>query len=151
MKDLISERLKHLASAQECMMSVADIMEHWENRQSALEQRTFDIINISDTVLNLSKAGCKLDDRLSELHREISHNLSGTNEMTTIIVEAEEMFHKIWDASSTASELSHNLEQEVASQREMIESLKASLNEICHNVNSTVACTDMLLSEHDTQ
>lgn len=149
MKDMINERLKLLAQAQECMVDVADIMDQWENSQAVLEKSTYDTMNISDQALNLSKEGNKLIARLLFSCEKIAKNpdKAETESMTVLLEEAGSMFHKMLNVNKSANEIAHKLEQEVAYQREIAENMKNSVVTISQSVNQAVACAEFLMAE----
>ncbi|MDF2536983.1 MAG: hypothetical protein K0S76_4 [Herbinix sp.] len=149
MKETIYERLKSIASAQECMMEVVCIMEQWENSQLILEKSTFDAINISDKALNLSTEGNKLILRLLDNCRKISEhpNKADVEAIATLLEEAGCLFYRILDTAKTANEIAHTLEQEVTDQREIAEVMKNSVTTISSSVNQSVACAEFLLAE----
>lgn len=149
MKDMINERLKQLAVAQECMIDVVDVMEKWESSQVVLEKSTFDSINISDKALNLSKDGNRLIFQLILHCRKISENPSKSDieALAGLLEEIGGMFRNILDATKTANDTAHNLELEVAYQREIAENIKTSVGTISNSVNQAVACAEFLLTE----
>lgn len=149
MKDMINERLKLLAQAQECMVDVADIMDQWENSQAVLEKSTYDTMNISDQALNLSKEGNKLIARLLFSCEKIANNpdKAEIESMTVLLEEAGCMFHKMLNVNKSANEIAHKLEQEVAYQREIAENMKNSVVTISQSVNQAVACAEFLMAE----
>jgi hypothetical protein len=149
MEDCINERLKLLAAAQESMIKIADFMEQWEKSQTALEKCTFDSMNISDEALNLSREGNRLILKLTDSFNLIPDH-SGNKDaqaMISVLKDACNMFRSILEATRTASEIAHNLEQEVANQREIAEHMKDNVNVIEKNVNQTVACAEFLFAD----
>ncbi len=149
MEGNIDERLKLLASSQESMTKIADIIEQWEKSQAALEKCTFDSMNISDTALNLSKEGNRQILKLMDNRRmlEEQSDSEAAEAMNNLLTEAGSLFHNILETARTASEIAHNLEQKVAYQREITEHLKDSVDVIEKSLNQTVACADFLYAQ----
>lgn len=149
MKEIINERLKLLAKAQESMMDAAIIMEQWENSQSILEKSSFDAINNSDKALNLSREGNLLINKLlnncclkcSEAEKENSEAL------VSILKEAGDLFQRIVEASKAANDTAHVLEHEVANQRVITENFKETVSTVSNNVDQAVACAEFMLAE----
>lgn len=149
MKNMINERLKLLATAQECMIEVSDIIEKWENSQLAIEKSTFDSINVSDRALNLSREGKRLVSKLLDCCQIISAHPEKTDveSIARLLKEAGILFQSIYETNKNSNEIAHNLEQEVASQREIAEHMKSSAGTISSSVNQAVACAEFLLAE----
>jgi methyl-accepting chemotaxis protein len=149
MKELLNERLQLLATAQESMIEVADIMEQWESSQLVLEKSTFDSMNISDKALHLSRAGNKLIARLQNCCNTMVGNSEPTDDacLAEILGETGNMLYKILEVAKASSEVAHKLEQEVAYQREITDHMKNSVNTINSSVNQAVACAEFLLAE----
>lgn len=149
MKDTIDERLKLLATAQECMVDVAITIEQWENSQSVLEKSTFDAMNVTDRALNLSKEGKRMISKLSDCYRNSSDQIlhNGTEEMALLLNEATLLFRTILDTAYRANEIAHNLEREVESHREIAEHMKSSVEFIGKSVDQAVACAEFLQAE----
>ena len=148
-KEMIHERLKMLATAQECMVDVADIMELWEKSQLMLEKSTFDSINVSDGALNHSKEGKRIVTKLLDSCLNISDHpdKSDIEAMAVLLKEAGSLFQNIYVATKNMNEIAHNLELEVACQREIAEHMKNHVGTISGSVNQAVACAEFFLAE----
>jgi len=149
MKEMVNERLKLLATAQQSMREVADIMELWEDSQLVLEKSTFDSINGSDSALGLSREGKKLVTKLLEHCQRITENPNNADidTMAVLLNEAGGLFQNIHAATKKSNEIAHNLELEVAHQREIAEHMKNSVGVIAKSVDQAVACAEFLLAE----
>ena len=149
MKEIANQRLVHLATAQECIFDVLKKIEKWESSQSVLEKNAFDTMNMSDTILNLSKEGTKLVEQLQEY-------------FLTVMAEAREedikfvasrlsdilgMFDKILDHSFCSNETAHILEAEVADQREIGECMKEQVCKVIDHIDASAACEEFLFAE----
>jgi hypothetical protein len=149
MKDMINERLILLATAQECMNDVSDAMERWDSSQLILEKSAFESMNVTDKVLNLSKEGNQLVNRLQSSYRDI---LAGTKaedvqKITVMLDEVQGLFKNILETSIAGNEISHNIEKETALQKEIEEGLKGCVNKVSESLDSAVACAEFMLAE----
>jgi len=150
MEDMINKRLILLATAQECMTAVVEVMEQWDSSQLILEKSAFESMNITDKILNLSKDGKFLVKRLQNCYGE---TFTGTKteyarEITALLEEAQGLFNNILEASITGNEISHNMERETALQKEIEEGLKCSLCQVNGSIDSAVACAEFILAEY---
>jgi len=149
MKDIANQRLIYLATAQESIFDVTKLIENWEQSQSILEKNAFDTMNLSDTVLNLSKEGTKLVERLQE------HFLTGMKDaredeiklVASLLQEILGMFDRIVDHSFCANETAHILENEIAKQQEIGEDMKTQVCKVIDNIDSCAACEEFLFAE----
>ena len=149
MKEMLNERLILLAAAQECMTDVADMIEQWDKSQLIVEKSTFETMNVSDTILNLSKEGNILIKKIKERYRAslVSLNVEDTQKVNAFLEQVQGLFHNIVDNASKANEISHKLEAEVAVQREIEDGIKRAYVRVCESVDSAVACTEFVLAE----
>jgi len=124
-------------------------MEQWDSSQLLLEKSTFDSINTSDKVLNLSKEGNKLTTRLQDCYQNISSGFDpeAANNMQTIILELQNTFQTIIEHASAANDISHFLEMEVAFQREVGDRMKDSVCHLCDSLDSATASAEFLLAD----
>ncbi len=149
MKELSNQRLVHLATAQESILEVTKLIEKWEQSQLVLEKNAFDTINMSDTVLNLSKEGTKLVERLQE-YFQIGMNKAREEDIklvASLLQEIQGMFDHIVDHCVCANETAHNLENEVAKQQEIGEEMKTRVCRVVDDIDSVVACEEFLFAE----
>ncbi len=149
MKDLIKDRLIHLATAQEHMKEAADHMIHWDKSQLIMEKSAFDSLNLSDEVLNLSKSGNILVGRLLECCQALikSPGAAEQKKMLAVLEELMEIFQRIEEVSAHMNEISHRIETEAAAQRGMEENIKALLSGVAENVDTAAACTEFIMSD----
>ncbi len=146
MKDMINERLILLATAQE---SMTDVTEQWDGSQLIVEKSTFETMNVSDKILNLSKEGNCLIKRIQECYHG---NLVGANpdeakKIAVLLKEVQGLFHNILENAAASNEISHNLEREVASQRDIKDDIKTAVGQISVSIDSAVACAEFMLAE----
>ena len=150
MKDLISERLILLATAQESMMEMTDRMDQWGNSQLSLEKSAFDCLNISDKVLNLSKEGNLLVKKLQECCLAMMNNPNENTykqNMKDVLAELHGVFSNITETSAYVNEISHQIEGEVAVQKEMEVVIKNTFNHVSESIDSALACAELMLAE----
>ncbi|MBB2184143.1 hypothetical protein H0486_14785 [Lachnospiraceae bacterium MD1] len=149
MKDMVNERLLLLSTAQESLMDIADILDQWEISQRLLEKNSFDLLNVSDRILDLAKEGNQLSSKLQNYSEEISQNQNEKSVEKTIefINEIEEIIRNLHNVAKSISEVSHNLELEVVSQKEIEDELKDAVDHVSKSVDSAVACAEMVLAE----
>ena len=97
MKELLNERLILLATTQEQMTKITDMMEQWSDSQQNTEKDAFDAMNVSDHVLNSTKEGKKLLDLLEESVHDISSDIdSGRYFITTgFLNEIRKVFNNL--------------------------------------------------------
>lgn len=147
--DITNERLIHMATAQESIMTMTRRIEQWEKSQAVLEKNAFDTMNMSDTILNLSKEGTKIVEKLQE------YFLSGMADareeeiklVASLLREVQGMFDRIVDHSFCANETAHILEKEVAEQREIGEDMKLQVDTIIDQIDACAACEELLFAE----
>jgi hypothetical protein len=148
MKDMVNERLILLATAQECMTGVADMMDLWDKSQSIVEKSTFETMNVSDKILNLSKEGNRLIEKIQNSYRGslASLNPDETQKVNIVLEKVQGLFDTILENASIANDISHNLENEVAIQREIEEGIRQSLSRVGESVDSAVACAEFVMA-----
>jgi hypothetical protein len=149
MMDTLYERLILLSTAQECMMDVADRMDQWDKSQLIVEKSTFETMNVSDKILNLSIEGNRLIEKIQERYLLTLASLNPDEEqkVNAFLEEVKGLFYKIFENASKANDVSHNLETQVAVQREIEEGIKQSFCYICENVDLAVACAELVMAE----
>lgn len=149
MKSTIEDRIKLLAAAQENMSYVADQIADWDKSQLTMEKSAFDSMNVSDNVLNLSKEGSRLVDRLLECSCEIMKypTPEENKKVAAVLEDIHKVFGNISRASMSVSEISHKIEGEAAAQKEMQEEIRRSLSQVSDSLDSAIACAEMVLAE----
>jgi len=149
MKEMLNERLILLATAQECMANVADMIDQWDKSQLIVEKSTFETMNVSDTILNLSNEGNLLIEKIKECYRAslASLNAEDTQKVNTFLEQVQGLFYNIVENASKANEVSHKLEAEVAVQREIEDGIKRAYVRVIESVDSAVACAEFVLAE----
>ncbi len=148
MEDL-HERLRLIASAQEEMVHVADLMEQWDKAQLSVEKSSFDTINMSDKVLNLSKEESQLLTGLKESYHMIEDKLDSDQKerVVSLYGQINDLIYKIVDIAYASNDVSHVLEREVACQREITDRIKVSFDQMNGSMNQAVACAEFLMAE----
>ena len=149
MKEMLNERLILLATAQECMTNVSDMIDQWDKSQLIVEKSTFETMNVSDTILNLSNEGNLLIEKIKERYRAslASLNAEDTQKVNTFLEQVQGLFYNIVENASKANEVSHKLEAEVAVQREIEDGIKRAYVRVIESVDSAVACAEFVLAE----
>ena len=147
--DITNQRLVHMATAQESILIMTRRIEQWEQSQAVLEKNAFDTMNMSDTILNLSKEGTKLVQRLQEyfLTAMADAGEEDTERVASLLQEIQGMFGLIVDHSFCFNETAHILENEVAEQREIGEDMKQQVNKIADQIDACAACEELLYAE----
>jgi hypothetical protein len=149
MKDIISEKLMILATAQNRITEVAGSLGKMDNSLIAMEKSSFELLNNSDKLVCMSKEGMLLADRLKEAL--ISNNLETLIErdmLVHIINEISNNLLNIYNTSIKSNNSSHEIEAEAVYQREYKEFINDSLSLIGDSINSTVACAELILAEY---
>ncbi|MDF2512075.1 MAG: hypothetical protein K0S04_1941 [Herbinix sp.] len=149
MRNKLNEKLLVLANAQERMTYVSDIMEQWDNSQFNAEKIAYESINLADSVLNMSKEGYRLSLLLEECCKEMSMGTSADKylRMTAFLEEIKSLFQNISEATTVENEICHQMEEEIANQRELQENIKSTLSQIGESLDVSVASTELILSE----
>ncbi len=148
MKDLTNERLMCLAATQESLFCMGDKMERWQSSQLILEKNSYDVMNISDKILNLSAAGNKLVEGLQEYYlTKIPAEEEEIKPVTEILYELQKTFDQILEHSQCANETAHILEKETAEQMELVDCMQGLVCRVMDQIDSVVACEEFLLAE----
>jgi dsDNA-specific endonuclease/ATPase MutS2 len=149
MMDIANQRLVHLATAQESIYDVTKMIEQWEQSQAELEKNAFDTMNMSDSILNLSKEGKKIVERLQEyfLTPMAETGEEDASLVAMLLQDVQGMFDRIVDHSFCANETAHILENEVAKQREIGEDMKKQVCRVIDEIDSCAACEEFLFAE----
>jgi len=149
MKDMINDKILQLATAQESMIDVAISIDQWEQSQLMLEKSAFETMNTADTILNLSKEGKLLVDKLQHQFFEGMKHVDSENagQVRELFGHLEKLFQLVLEKAQSANETAHNLEMEVATQREIGENMQQSVNCISDSVEAAVACAEFILAE----
>lgn len=149
MKELVKDKLIQLATAQEFMVGTTDKLVQWDKSQLTMEKSAFDSLNLSDEVLNLSKSGSVLVGRLLECCQELLRNPRAAEQKKVALVLEEllEIFGRIEDSSARINEISHRIESEAETQKEIEEGIKNSLGEMAETIDTAAACAEFMMSE----
>jgi len=147
MKEMISQKIAHLGAAQECMVRVSDRIEQWEHSQLILEKNAFMAINTSDKILNLSMEGSTLIDKLYEKLEAVLGDINNPEVAMPILKELRQQFDHILRHAKEANDIAHNLELEVALQRDIGEGMKSNLSTVSESLDAAVACAEFILAD----
>jgi uncharacterized protein YoaH (UPF0181 family) len=104
---------------------------------------------MSDTILNLSKEGTKLVERLQEyfLTGMADSREEDIKLVASLLQEIQGMFDRIVDHSFCANETAHILETEVAKQQEIGEDMKTQFCRVMDQIDTCAACDEFLFAE----
>lgn len=148
MKDMISEKLIILATAQNRLAEVASRLDKMENSVMTMEKASFELLNNSDKLVNMSKESLLLANRLKEVFAGISEDkVTNKDIIEQIIDEIHIKLHNMHNTALNNSSSSHDIEAEAVCQRENKEFINDSLSLISDSINSAVACADLLLAQ----
>jgi hypothetical protein len=147
MKEMISQKVAQLGAAQECMLGVSDRIEQWEQSQLTLEKSAFTAINISDKILNLSMEGTSLIDKLHKELDAVLGDIDSPEMHAPMLKELQQLFDHILSQAKDANDIAHQLELEVALQREIGEGMKNNLGTVAESLDAAVACAEFVLAD----
>ncbi len=149
MKNGICEKIVLLATASEHMTDVADMMVQWNSSQSNTEKYAFESINESDKVLAMSKEGQRLTKLLKDYcDEELSDSVTvHKHRQEALLEELNNLFLNISKSTQNANEILHNLEAEIALQKEIEEGMTNSLIYVTQNIDATLASTELLMAD----
>ena len=145
MGERANEHLRQLAQAQEGIFDVSEVLEKWEASRRKLEKTSFDSINISDKAMNLSKEGKKLAAELLSKYSQLAEkpDTDGIKDLEGLLEKTVMAFQRLREVALLSSDTAHSLEQEAAMQREIAESVAASIDLIGRSINQAVACAEL--------
>ncbi len=148
MKDMVSERLIQLSTAQECLIHAADIMEQVNLSQQFIEKNSYESMNTTDKVLNFSKEGKHLVTKLRERGNAYIKNPSETerDRIIDLLEEMNGLLCKIIETASEDNEIQHSIEHEVANQCVLTDHLKDELQTVSKSVDQAAACAELIIA-----
>ncbi len=147
MKEMIVQKVAQLGSAQECMIDVSDRIEQWEHSRLILEKHAYTAINTSDKILNLSKEGTSLVEKLHKELRTVLGDVSSSEKYMSILKDQQLLLDHILSQAKEANDIAHKLELEVALQREIGEEMKSKLSTVGESLDAAVACAEFILAD----
>ena len=147
MKEMISQKVAQLGSAQECMLGVTDRIEQWEQSQLTLEKSAFTAINISDKILKLSMEGTSLIEKLYKELDAMLGDIDNPDMHPPMLKELQQLFDHILSQAKDANDIAHQFELEVDLQREIIEGMRSNLSTVAESLDAAVACAEFVLAE----
>lgn len=120
-------------------LNLKSILEQLEANQLIIEMKAYDAINSSDMLLNIVKEGLNSLDALEydektgmlKPKEESAHKTSPKEEIQNRIYRFKEIMKPILEAAFISNEVSRDIEQEIANQREIIDVIKCKLK---HNM-----------------
>ena len=141
MGDYCNERLKQLASTQEMLVAVNGFTEEWLDSQKLLEKVTYDTINITDTMLNLSQKGNEWVSLLQPNYNKMLENPSEVDRelIARCLKELHYIFVKIQEAIKAFSDSAHAMDRELVHHKEIMDHIQSSVTFIGSNINQIVA------------
>jgi len=145
MREMVNDRLKQLFTAQECMKNVDDIINNLDRSQLTVEKNAFDVINCSDTSLNLAKEGNQLATKLHVIYQSYNETTGVSEDIANLVNDLGSVFQKILEAANLSNEVSHNMEHEVAFQRDITDYVKNAIYSVTESVNQAISCAETLL------
>jgi hypothetical protein len=149
MKDMMKEKVVILAKAQQSMADITDRFEEWDNSQLIVEKSAFTAMNVSDTILNLSKEGNCLVETLRNYYgeRHIGAEAEDIRKITALLKDVQGLFHDILVNANEANDTAHDLEIEIARQSAIEEGIKMSIDLVNEGLDSAAACAEFMLAE----
>lgn len=148
MKNTMDERLVVLASAQERIMNIGEIISQLNQSQLIAEKNAYASMIASDKVTTLSKEGNQLAEKLKNYNNDINNSdLQKEKATQTLLFEVQNLFRSIASEVEKINEVSHNIEMEVALQKELGDNLRSSMAQICDSVDCMVACAELMCAE----
>lgn len=148
MKEIISDKLIILATAQDRLAEVTAKLEQMENSVETLEKSSFELLNNSDKIVSMSKEGMLLADRLKELLSDTGSDTVLAREVLIHITdEIRVNLHNIYNLSKDNNRLAHDGEKEAVCQRDYKDFINDSISVFSNSISSAVACAELLLAE----
>ncbi len=148
----IEDDLILLSSIRESMADVTDKLKKWDATQTTIEQGAYESMNASDTVLNLSKVGSFLVDKLRECCNELVTNPGeeSTKMIKNSLEELATTFTHITLASSIINDKAHTIEKNVADLKEIEEGATTSVHKMSETLDEVIASAElqMVLKDH---
>lgn len=132
MKEMISNKLKELGSAQECMCTVNCLIESLDETFLQVEQCAFDEINISDKMIGLIYEG----------QRILGMDKNEKKELQDIFTQLLLQINRFGDST-------HDMENTIANQGIIVGDLKSAIMQISDQLDQTSACAELLLTLSD--
>jgi len=147
----IQDSLILLAAAQESMTDVAEKLKQLNTTQITIEKSAYESMNSSDDVLNLSKEGRLLVNKLLECCNVLMNQPGEEACLKTkaVLEELNSAFLRISQSSSIINEVAHTIEKNVADQKEIEEGIKVDMHRSSENVNEVIASAEMYLALKD--
>lgn len=149
MKDMVYERLIELSTAQESLIHAGELMDRLCLSQQRIEKHSYEAMNMTDTVLNLTKQGEKLLIKLKEGSCAYSGKPCevGKDNLIQFIEEMQSLLSQIIQSSVTDNEILHSIEYSAAEQCGVTEELKTSISAVSNIVDHAVACAELVMTK----
>ena len=149
MKDMIYERIIELSSAQESLMDAGEIMDKLCQSQQRIEKHSYEAMNMTDTVLNLTKQGKQLVTKLKDGGCSYSENPceDGKANLIRLLEEMNILLNKIMESAASDNEILHSIEYTAADQCGMTEALKSKIHTVCNSLDHAVACAELVVTK----
>ena len=149
MKDIIYEIIIELSSAQEALIRAGELMDKLCQSQNKIEKHSYEAMNMTDTVLNLTRQGKKLVSQFKEGggHHCINSGDEDKCNLILLLEEINQLFGKITEAAAKDNELLHSIETVAADQCGMTQELKNTIGIVNGTVDHAVACAEMIMTK----
>ncbi|HKL80031.1 MAG TPA: hypothetical protein VJ888_06305 [Mobilitalea sp.] len=148
MKDMVNQRIIQLGAAQECMGHVSDIVEKLEQSQLRIEKSSYEAMNSTDKVLNLSREGLELMTKLKSCYQTYITKPSEveSKSMTSLLEDMCILIGKITENATKDNEILHTIEREVANQSDATEEISSSIGMVSDSINQAAACAEIIMT-----
>ncbi len=149
MKDMVYERLIELSSAQETLIQAGELMDKLVQSQQKIEKYSYEAMNMTDTVLNLTKQGQQLVSKLRDGGLRYTENPceAGKDSLIQLIDAVQNLLNNIIKSAVSDNEILHSIEYTAADQCGMTEELKASISSISNCLGHAVACAELVMTK----
>ncbi len=149
MKDMVYERLIELSFAQESLIQAGELMDKLCLSQQKIEKYSYEAMNITDTVLNLTKQGKLLVNKLKDGGCEYSENPCevGKDNLIQLLDEMNQLLSNIMASAMSDNEILHSIEYTAADQCGITEELKNSICSVDNCINHAVACAELIMAK----
>ncbi len=149
MKDMIYERLIELSTAQEALIQAGELMDKLCRSQQKIEKHSYEAMNVTDTVLNLTKQGKQL---VSKIRDEEGRYCGGSSEeepcnLILLLEEINLLFNRIMEAAVTDNEILHAIEYTAADLCGTTNELNDTMSFVISSVDHAVACAEMIMTK----
>lgn len=149
MKDMVYERVIELSSAQESLIQTGELMDKLCLSQQKIEKYSYEAMNLTDTVLNLTRQGKQMVKQLRDGGFDYSENPceAGKDQLIHLLEEMNQLLCKIMESAMSDNEILHSIENTAAVQCGITEELKASIGSVGECVDHAVAGAELSMTK----